>query len=60
MTTIPATDVPRGAQLHTSGASYTITRVTPTSSSVVLRTACRQSLAFHPDRLVTITLPARA
>ena len=57
-TTLPAAHVPRGARLHVSAASYTIIRVTPTPQGVVLRTACRTSLAFHTDHPVTVTLPA--
>ncbi|WP_189065973.1 hypothetical protein [Deinococcus seoulensis] len=55
--TLPAAQVPRGAHLHTPHGTFTVTRSTTTARAVVLRTACRQSLAFEADRPVQVTLP---
>ena len=57
MTTLPAARVPRGAHVHIPHGTFTVTRVTPTPSGVVLRTACRQSLAFTATQAVRVTLP---
>lgn len=55
--TLPAAQVPRGAHVHTPHGTFTVTRSTTTSRAVVLRTACRRSLAFDADRPVQVTLP---
>lgn len=54
---VPAARVPRGAHLHVPQGTFTVTRVTPTPQGVVLRTACRQSLAFTATQHVHVTLP---
>ena len=54
---VPAARVPRGAHLHVPQGTFTVTRVTPTPQGVVLRTACRQSLAFTATQDVHVTLP---